>query len=187
MTEPGPRSDSGFRRLRERAIHDGSIIRVVQGDFETPDGDMVVRDIVRHPGAVAVVAVVDDQFVLVRQYRAAAEKELLEIPAGKRDVADEPPEATAVRELAEEVGFTTESLVPLARFYNSVGFSDEYSHVFLATDVRPVPSDPQGPEEAHMTIERLPVDQAAAAIADGRIEDAKTVVGLLAALRHLGR
>jgi ADP-ribose diphosphatase len=187
VTEPGPRSASGFRRLREREIHDGFVITLVEGEFETPDGEVIVRDIVRHPGAVSVVPVDGDEIVLVRQYRAAVEKDLLEIPAGKRDVAGEPPVETARRELAEEVGFSADELVPLATFYNSVGFSDEYSHVFLATDLRPVPLDRQGPEEAHMTIERIAIDDVAAAIADGRIEDAKTVIGLLAALRHLGR
>lgn len=187
MTEPGPRSASGFRRLGERTVHEGHAIRVVVGDFETPDGEVVHRDIVRHPGAVSVVPVDGDEVVLVRQYRAAVERELLEIPAGKRDVPGEAPELTAMRELEEEVGFTAAALVPLARFYNSVGFSDEHSHVFLATDLRPVPDDRQGPEEVHMTVERLAIDDVAPAIADGRIEDAKTVIGLLAALRHLGR
>lgn len=187
MSGPGPRSPSGFRRLRERSVHRGHAIDVVVADVETPDGEVVERDVVRHPGAVSVVPVDGDEVVLVRQYRAPAEKDLLEIPAGKRDVAGEPPEVTAVRELEEEVGYTTAALVPLATFYNSVGFSDEYSHVFLATALTPVAPSPHGPEERHMTIERWPLDAIPAAIADGRIEDAKTVIGLLAALRHLGR
>jgi ADP-ribose pyrophosphatase len=188
VTEPGPRSASGFRRVSERHVHAGWSIDVVVADFETPDGEIVTRDVVRHPGAVSVVPLDGDEFVLVRQYRAPAEVDLLEIPAGKRDVADEPPHETALRELAEEVGLTTATpLVPLSEFYNSVGFSDEYSYVFLATDLVPVPLDRQGPEEQHMTIERWPVDTVADAIANGEIKDAKTVIGLLAALRHLGR
>ena len=188
MSEPAPRSASGFRRIAEREIHAGFIIKVVEADFETPDGDTITRDVVRHPGAVSVVPVDGHDVVLVRQYRAAAEKDLLEIPAGKRDVAREPPEETALRELAEEVGLTTSTpLVPLSGFYNSVGFSDEFSYVYLATDLEPAPFDRQGPEEQHMTIERWAIDDVAAAIAAGHIEDAKTVIGLLAALRHLGR
>lgn len=188
MTEPGPRSASGFRRLSERRVHEGWAIDVVVADFETPEGEVVGRDIVRHPGAVSVVPLDGDDVVLVRQYRAAVEDDLLEIPAGKRDVPGEAPERTALRELAEEVGLTTSApLVPLAAFYNSVGFSDEYSYVFLATDLESVPHDRQGPEEQHMTIERWPLDAVADGIADGRIKDAKTVIGLLAALRHLGR
>ncbi len=187
MTGPGPRSASGFRRLRERIVHEGYVISLVTGEFETPDGDVIERDIVRHPGAVAVVPLDGDDVILVRQYRAALELDLLEIPAGKRDVVGEAPEVTAVRELEEEVGLTTAEMVPLVRFHNSVGFSDEYSHVFLATGLSPVPFDRQGPEEAHMTIERMPLADVAAAIADGRITDGKTIIGLLATLRHLGR
>jgi len=188
VTEPGPRSVSGFRRISERQVHNGWSIDVVVAEFETPDGEFVTRDVVRHPGAVSVVPLDGDEIVLVRQYRAPAEEDLLEIPAGKRDVADEAPAQAALRELAEEVGLTTSTpLVPLAEFYNSVGFSDEYSYVFLAIDLEPVPLDRQGPEEQHMTIERWSVDSVAAAIAEGEIKDAKTVIGLLAALRHLGR
>lgn len=188
MTTPGPRSASGFRRIAERQIHQGWSINVVVADFETPNGEVVSRDVVRHPGAVAVVPLDGNDFVLVRQYRAPAEEDLLEIPAGKRDVPGEPPAETALRELAEEVGLTTATpLVLLSEFYNSVGFSDEYSYVFLATNLESVPLDPQGPEEEHMTIERWPIDSVADAIAAGEIKDAKTVIGLLVALRHLGR
>ncbi len=188
MTEPGPRSASGFRRISERQVHEGWAIDVVVAEFETPDGEIVTRDVVRHPGAVSVVPLDGDEFVLDGVKCQVPWIDLLEIPAGKRDVPGEPPAETALRELSEEVGLaTTTPLVPLAEFYNSVGFSDEYSYVFLATDLEPVPLDRQGPEEQHMTIERWPVDSIAAAIADGEIKDAKTVIGLLAALRHLGR
>ena len=186
MIEPGPRSASGFRRLGERVVHEGHAIRVVVGEFETPDGETVTRDLVRHPGAVSVVPVDGDEVVLVRQYRPAVEDDVLEIPAGKRDVPGEPPEVTAIRELEEEVGFTTDSVVPLARFFNSVGFSDEYSHVFLATDLRPVALDRQGPEEQHMTLHRRPLAEAVEMCLDGWITDAKSVAGILAAARRLG-
>ncbi len=181
------RPDGGFSFVGETQIHQGFVISVVDGEFLTPEGDTIRRDIVRHPGAVAVVPIDGDDVVLVRQYRAAADREILEIPAGKRDVEGEPPEAAALRELEEEVGFTTDHLVELSRFYNSVGFSDEYSYVYLATDLVPVANNPQGPEESHMTIERLPLDEVGQAVSDGRIEDSKTVIGLLAALRHLDR
>ena len=187
MTDPVPPSASGFRFLGERPIHQGHVIRVVPGEYGTPDGEVMHRDVVRHPGAVGVVPVDGDDIVLVRQYRAPAHEDLLEIPAGTRDVDGEAPEITAIRELEEEVGFTADAVVPLARFYNSVGFSDEFSHVFLATELRPVPLQRQGPEELHMTIERVALDDAADWVADGRIRDAKTVIGVLAALRHLGR
>lgn len=187
MTGPGPRSPAGFRRLGERTLHTGAVFTVVSGDFETPDGQVVQRDVVRHPGAVSVVPVVDDEVILIRQYRAAIDEEILEIPAGKRDVPGEPPETTAKRELIEEVGYSSDSLVLLSTVYSSAGFCDEYSYVYLATDLKKAPMNRQGPEEQHMTIERLALDDVVAAIAERRIEDATTVVGLLMALRRLGR
>ena len=104
MIEPGSTSESGFTFIGETVLHDGYVISVAQGEFETPEGDRITRDIVHHPGAVAVVAIDGDEVILVRQYRAALHIDLLEIPAGKRDVAGEAPELTAARELEEEVG-----------------------------------------------------------------------------------
>lgn len=187
MTEAASPSGAGFRRLGERQIHQGYVVTLVEGEFAAPDGTHMWRDIVHHPGAVAVVAVDGDDVVLVRQYRAALDSSLLEIPAGKRDVDDEDPAVTAVRELEEEVGLTAGSIVPLARFYNSPGFSDEYCHLFLATDLRPVPLAREGIEEEWMTIERVRLDDVAEMIASGAIEDAKSVIGLLLTLRRLRR
>ena len=139
----------------------------------------------RHPGAVSVVALTDDHdVVMVRQYRAAVDDLVLEIPAGKRDVADETPESTARRELVEEVGLTAASWTLLARFHNSIGFTDEESHVFLATDLTEVPSDRQGIEESHMEVLRVPLASMPAMIASGELTDAKSIIGVtLAAAR----
>jgi ADP-ribose pyrophosphatase len=178
-------SASGFRRLDERVVHDGHVITLAVGTFEAPDGSTFDRDIVHHPGAVSVVPLHDDGTVtLVRQYRAALDLDLLEIPAGKRDVAGEAPELTAERELAEEVGLRAGRLEPLARFVNSAGFSDELSHVFLATELSEVGTDLQGVEEQHMTIERIALADVPAMIADHRLLDAKTVIGLLLTLER---
>lgn len=142
-----------------------------------------------HPGAVSVVPVLNTSdgpvAVLVRQFRAAIDADLLEIPAGKRDVEGEAPELTARRELAEEVGLQAGRLVPLAQYYNSPGFTDELSHSFLALDLTPVPDERQGLEEEHMTIERVPLADVAPMIADGRLVDAKSIIGLLLAIAHL--
>ena len=187
MIEPGSTSASGFTFIGERLLHEGYVISVGQGEFETPEGERITRDIVHHPGAVAVVAIDGDEVILVRQYRAALHADVVEIPAGKRDVAGEPPEVTAVRELEEEVGLRPIDLQPLTGFHNSVGFCDEYVHVFLATEFETVPVDHDGPEEAHMTIERWSLDDAEAGLSNGQITDAKTLIGLHAALRRLGR
>src|SRR5437764_14817625 len=117
------------------------------GEFEAPDGSSFERDLVHHPGAVSVVAIVGGAAVLVRQYRAALDRDLLEVPAGKRDVDGEPPEATAARELEEEVGLRPARLELLAEFFNSPGFSDEHSYVYLASGLIEVTSRPVGVEE----------------------------------------
>jgi ADP-ribose pyrophosphatase len=178
---------SGFRHLRDTVVHEGAVITLCRSEFESPDGERFERDVVRHPGAVSVVPLLDDgTVVLVRQYRAALDQMVLEIPAGKRDVADEPLETTAHRELVEEVGLRAGRLEPLATFHNSIGFSDEESHVFLGTELSEAPMDRQGIEEAHMDIVRVSLADTPAMIADGRITDAKTVIGLTLALARVG-
>ena len=177
----------GFRRGPERTLHEGPVVSLAVGTFTAPDGTTFERQVVHHPGAVSVVPLRDDgQVVLVRQYRAAVDEALLEIPAGKLDVAGEPHEGTARRELAEEVGLEATELVRLAEFHNSPGFCDEHSTVFLATGLREVPDDRQGVEEAHLEIEHVALADVPAMVADGRLRDAKTIIGLLLALRHVG-
>jgi len=176
-----------FRKVDERLVHQGHVVSFHEVDFEGPDGVRFGRDVVRHPGAVSVVPVLDDgRVVMVRQFRAALEGDLLEVPAGKRDVADEPPELTARRELVEEVGYEAGELVELAAIHHSPGFCDEVNHIFLATDLVATERSVDGPEEEHMTIELLPLVDAFAAIARGAVTDAKSVVGLTLAAHHLG-
>ncbi len=169
----------GFRKLDEREVLRTSLLRVVSTRLESPEGEQFERDVVRHPGAVVVVPLTEARTVLmVRQYRAAIETELLELPAGKRDVEGEPTEITAARELAEEVGRHAGRLDLLARFYNSPGFSDEFSWLYLAQELTPAPLDRQGTEERHMTIEEVPLAAVGRMIAAGEIVDAKSIIGL---------
>jgi len=177
-----------FRRVDETLRYQGSLISVGRATFEAPTGERFDRDVVHHPGAVSVVPVVegdDNEVVLVRQYRAPVDAELLEVVAGKRDVAGEPPEVTAARELAEEVGLVAGRLELLAEFYNSPGFCDEHSWVFLAADLVPTRSEAHGIEEQYMTVERVRLDAVPAMIAAGQIVDAKTIIGLLLASARL--
>ena len=178
----------GFAHVGDEPVHDGHVISLVIGHYTAPDGSTFTREVVRHPGAVSVVPLHDDGTVtLVRQYRAALDRELLEIPAGKRDVADEPPEVTARRELVEEVGLDARHLEPLAEFVNSAGFSDEYSYVFLGTGLTEVDHDRQGLEEQHMRIERVALSDVPHLIAAHELVDAKTVIGLTLAREHVQR
>lgn len=175
----------GFRKLGERAQWSGTLVSAGLGSFVDPAGNEFERDIVHHPGAVVVVPIVDGEVILVRQYRAAVDRELLEVPAGKRDVLDEPVELTARRELEEEVGMRAGSMVQLAEFYNSPGFCDEHSFLFLATGLTPCATSFQGHEEQYMTIERVALDAVPGLIASGELVDAKSIIGLCLARERL--
>ena len=176
-----------FEKLGERPIYTGYVIDVVVGEFEAPNGERLERDIVHHPGAVSVVALDGDQVILVRQFRAALNMYLLELPAGKRDVDGEPPEVTARRELEEVVGMAAGSMVEIAQFYNSVGFSDEHSFIYLATELEPVETSVDGVEEEFMSIERYSLEECHALIDANEITDGKTIIGLLRAAEYLQR
>jgi 8-oxo-dGTP pyrophosphatase MutT (NUDIX family) len=168
-----------FRKVSETEVFRGSLVQVAQSRFVGPDGSEFERDVVHHPGAVVVVPLTDSGTVLmVRQYRAAVEGDLLEIPAGKRDVQGEPTEVTAARELAEEVGRRPGRLDLLARFHNSPGFTDELTWLYLARDLEPVPVDHQSAEERFMTIEEVSLGEVPAMVSRGEIMDAKSIIGL---------
>ncbi len=170
-----------FHIAAEDQAWQGRRIAVAIAAVEGPGGTRHEREIVRHPGAVGVAPVHDDGTItLVRQYRAALDAEMWEIPAGLRDVEDEPTELTAGRELAEEVGLRADRLDHLVTFHNSPGFSDEAVVIYVASGLHEVPDDRQGAEEEHMVVARVPIDDALAMVDDGRITDAKSVIALLA-------
>ena len=175
---------SGFEKLDEHLIHQGAVVGFWEGRFRGPDGQEFTRDVVKHPGAVSVVPLLDDRtVVMVRQFRAALDQLVLEIPAGKLDEIDEPPEECARRELIEEVGYEAGRLEHLTSFAQSPGFCDEINHVYLATDLAKTDASTQGIEEEHMTVEHVALAAVPGAIASGEIIDAKTIIGLLLAIR----
>jgi len=161
-----------------KLIHEGYVVRSEVLSVRTPEGDLVEREVARHPGAVAVVAVHDDNIVLVSQYRVALDSDLIEIPAGKRDIAGEDPEIAAKRELVEEVGLETDELVQLGTFVTAAGFCDEQIIIYATTTCRKVPRRVEGPEEAHSEVVGVPVAEIGSWLTDGRITDAKTLIGL---------
>lgn len=176
-----------FRKVHEEVLAEGFRFTVARVRYETDGGDTFERDVIHHPGAVGVVPLHDDGTVtLVRQHRAALGVDLLEIPAGLRDVEGEDDATTAARELVEEAGLAAGRVERLAGFHNSAGFSDEQVAIYLATDLTEVDDDRQGPEEQAMTVERVPLDVAIGWIDDGTITDAKTVIGLGAVARRRG-
>jgi ADP-ribose pyrophosphatase len=153
-----------------------------------PGGGDSVREVVHHPGAVAVVALdSQERVVLLRQYRHPVGTHLWELPAGLRDADGEPPLETARRELAEEAQLAAARWSLLVSLYNSPGFSDELVHVYLAEELSDV-ERPEGfvveHEEADMTVDRVPLDEAVQRVFDGDIRNTSAVAGILAAARH---
>lgn len=178
---------TGFRHLGDTEVAQLARLRVVRATFEAPDGTTFERDVVRNQEVVAMVPVLDDghSVLLVRQYRGPIDRDLLEIPAGLCDVDGEPPEATAARELVEEVGQVADHLELVAQYYPAAGFSDMFVRLYLATGLHEVPADRQGVEEAHMTVERFDLADLDHAIGSGLLADSKTILGLLLARHHL--
>lgn len=160
------------------------MIEVVVDEIKLPDGSKATREIVRHPGAVGVVPVVGSRLLLVRQNRHAVGEDLLEIPAGKLDPAED-PETCARRELLEETGYRCENLQHLTTFLPSPGFSDERVHLYLTTDAVQAEKAPDADDGEPIKIEWLDLSDSAKAIDDGRIVDSKTIIGLMLAMREV--
>ena len=181
---------TSFRHLGDDPVHRGHIWHVVVADFESPDGTRFQRDIVRSPGSVGVVPLVFDaegvpSVVLVRQYRPALGSDVIEVPAGMRDVPGEDPAETGRRELVEEAGLAAGEIRHLIDILPSPGMTDSLCSIYLATDCTPVDHDRHGPEEHHMEVLHVPLDEALSMIDRGEIADAKTVCGLLATDRRI--
>jgi ADP-ribose pyrophosphatase len=165
-------------------VYDGRVIALRRDEVSMPGDETGVRDIVEHPGAVAVVALDEqERVVLVRQYRHAVGRPLEELPAGILDVAGEPAVETAKRELAEEAGLAADEWQVLVDVLTSPGMSDEAARVYLARGLREVDRDVQGHEEAEMTSSRVPLEDVVRRVLSGEYENALLVVGALAADR----
>jgi ADP-ribose diphosphatase len=177
--EPEPRLTDRFEQVASTTLWRGGFLRVEELSIRGPSGRVFTRHVVRHPGAVGVVALDGSEAILVVAYRPAVGTALLEIPAGKLDVGGETPLDCAQRELAEEVGLRADSWTPLVTFHTTPGFTDEIFHLFSARGLRAVERDPKGEEEMEMEQVRVPLEDVPAMIADGRLRDAKTILGLL--------
>ncbi len=162
----------------------GRIIAVRVDEVELPGGRRSSREVVEHPGAVAILAWDGERVAMVRQWRHATGQALLEVPAGTIE-ADEEPEATARRELAEEVGLAADDWMTGPRFYTAPGFCTELMHLFLATSLRESHAD--GDEDENVEPSWLTLPDALAALDDGRIVDAKTMAAIGWLARRLGR
>lgn len=182
------------RVVATETLQRGRYIEYRNVTIERPDGSQATRDIVWHPGAVAMVALDEDgRILLVRQFRVAAEATLLELPAGTLDIDAgtgeiEDPDAAAARELEEETGYRAGHLERIADFWTAPGFATERMYLYLATDLRAADDERLGPDEdEHLELERLSWRDAVRAVERGEIRDAKSIAGILLAARRLGR
>jgi ADP-ribose pyrophosphatase len=163
---------------------DGKLVHVRVDHVRLPSGRESVREVVEHPGAVAIVALTsDDQIILVRQWRHAVGDDLLEIPAGTRE-PEEPAADTARRELIEETGYSPGTLTEIASVFSSAGYCTEQVTVFFATDCTPVERDTDPDERTDVVL--VPRDHIGRLIDPGQeqVRDAKTLIGLLWLVRR---
>jgi 8-oxo-dGDP phosphatase len=164
----------------------GRVVTLRQDEVQLPDGEEVVREVVEHPGAVAIVALDDtDRVLMIRQYRHPVRATLWELPAGLRDVAGEPPLDTARRELLEEAGYRAADWHVLADYLSSPGISTERVRVYLARGLTLVPEAQRDyvrqHEEAYLTVAWMPLAEAAQAVLAGDLHNGVAIVGILSA------
>ena len=160
-------------------IYDGKIVKLQIDDVTLPNGHVAKREIIKHPGAVAVIAVTDaGKLVLVEQYRKALERSIIEIPAGKLEPGEEPI-VTARRELEEETGYGAQSFTYLQSFATSPGFADEIIHLFVAKELYKIENKADLDEDEFVDLLEVSLEEAGQMVADERIFDAKTAFAVL--------
>ncbi|WP_100407062.1 NUDIX hydrolase [Bacillus solitudinis] len=161
------------KTVRTTEIFSGKVIDLKVEEVELPNGKKSTREIVKHPGAVAVIPVTKEgKIVLVRQFRKALDKTIIEIPAGKLEKGEEPLEC-AKRELEEETGYKSESLKFIVSFYTSPGFADELIHLYFTEDLEQGTANTD--EDEFLDVLEVTIEEAESLIEDQRIHDAKTV------------
>jgi len=170
------------KTLSSRPIYDGRAVRLRIDTVRMPSGRETTREIVEHGDCVAIIAVDDeDNILLVNQFRKPVEKRLLEIPAGGIEPGEEPVDCVR-RELREETGFLPQKLERLGGFYSSPGYCTEYLYLYLATDL--VSSPLQAEDSESIRLVRVPLSEIPSLITSGSICDAKSIAGLLAFLEY---
>ena len=167
------------KRVNSRKIYEGAILNV-RLDTVTAKKGHAYREIVEHNGAVAAVALTDDdRIVMVRQYRYACDRVVLELPAGKIDRGETDPEEAMRRELKEETGYTAEQVRYMGCINPSVGYSEEVIHLYLMTGL--VPGEQKLDDDEALEVELMPFDEVCRMAGGGKLSDAKTVAGVLMA------
>ena len=171
------------KTLKSNYVFKGHVVNLRIDDVITVDGRHSTREVVEHGESIVVVPIDDKgNVLLVKQYRRALDDNLLELPAGGIEKG-ESPKVTVIREMQEETGFKPKKVVSLTGFYTSPGFTNEYLHLFLATDL--VPSQLVAEDTAEINVTPVPLDKVKQMILSGKIQDSKSIAGLLFVLEYL--
>lgn len=167
------------KTVKETEIFKGKVLKLDFLEVLLPDGNPATREIIRHPGAAAVIPINDkNEIFMVRQYRKPLEKVTLEIPAGKLDRGED-PRVCAERELREETGVTSGKLWYVASIHSTPGFSDEVLHLYAATEL--TEGESNADEDEFLSVEKIPIGKLLQMIFSGEITDAKSIIGILIA------
>ena len=170
------------KTLSSQLIYEGRAVKLRIDTVEMPSGRQTTREIVEHSDCVAIIAIDDnDNVLLVNQFRKPVDKELVEIPAGGIEPGEDPV-ATVRRELSEETGYLPKKVERLGGFYSTPGYCTEYLYLYLATDL--VPSQLYAEDTEKIRLTRVPISQVSSLITSGRICDAKSIAGLLIFLEY---
>ena len=171
------------KKIDSKKIFDGKIVKLFVDTVELPNGQLATREIVRHPGAVCVLPLTDDgEVIMVKQFRYPFNEVMLEIPAGKLEIGEDPYEAV-LRELEEESGVVAKKVEHIGELYTTVAIFDEKIQIYLARELTYTNSHPD--EDEFLEVTKIPLDTLVKMVMDGEIKDAKTQIAILKADKYL--
>ena len=170
--------------IKQEEIHKGKIFSLWGGQVTLDNGEVAVREYIRHSGGVGIVPVVDGNIILIRQFRISIERELIELPAGRLEPNENPMEC-ANRELEEEIGYRAKKLIPIASYFASVGNSNERMYLFLALELEKTERHLEADERIREVV--MSLETVKEKLANQEFEDSKTIIGLRETLAYLER
>ena len=170
--------------IKQKEIHKGKIFSLWGGQVALDNGEVAVREYIRHAGGVGIVPVIDGNVILIEQFRISIERKLIELPAGRLEPNEEPIKCAA-RELEEEIGYRATKLIQVASYFASVGNSNERMYVFLALDLKKTKLQLEPDERIRKVV--MPLEMVKQKLAKQEFEDSKTIIGLREALAYLER
>jgi ADP-ribose pyrophosphatase len=170
--------------IKQEEIHKGKVFSVWGGQAVLDNGEIVIREYIKHSGGVGIVPIIDGNVILIEQFRISIGRELIELPAGRLEQNEEPM-SCAARELEEEIGYRAKKLIPIASYFASVGNSNERMYLFLALDLEKTEQRLEADERIREVV--VPLETVKKKLANQEYEDSKTIIGLREALAYLER